>query len=51
MILKRMKRRHSRAAGGRDWSQRLKAKRPEIAIGADLIAGFPTETRKWRPTA
>jgi threonylcarbamoyladenosine tRNA methylthiotransferase MtaB len=43
MILKRMKRRHSR----RDAIQtvaRLKAKRPEIAIGADLIAGFPTET-------
>ena len=24
--------------------QRLKARRPEIAIGADLIAGFPTES-------
>lgn len=43
MMLKRMKRRHSReeAIG---LAQRLKAKRPEIAFGADLIAGFPTET-------
>tara|TARA_R110002074_G_scaffold52543_2_gene132487 strand:+ start:449 stop:1714 length:1266 start_codon:yes stop_codon:yes gene_type:complete len=42
MILKRMKRRHSReqAIG---LVQRLKSKRPEIAIGADIIAGFPTE--------
>ena len=42
MILKRMKRRHSR----RDaiaLVERLKARRPDIAIGADLIAGFPTE--------
>ena len=43
MILKRMKRRHSRAQAI-ETVQRLKAKRPEIAIGADLIAGFPTET-------
>ena len=28
---------------GRRVVERLKAKRPEIAIGADLIAGFPTE--------
>ncbi|OYY90601.1 MAG: tRNA (N(6)-L-threonylcarbamoyladenosine(37)-C(2))-methylthiotransferase MtaB [Sphingomonas sp. 28-66-16] len=43
MILKRMKRRHSR----RDAVaivDRLKRAREEIAIGADLIAGFPTET-------
>ena len=43
LVLRRMKRRHSR----RDAVQivaRLKAQRPEIAIGADLIAGFPTET-------
>ena len=42
LILKRMKRRHSRrdAIG---LVTRLKAKRPEIAVGADLIAGFPTE--------
>jgi threonylcarbamoyladenosine tRNA methylthiotransferase MtaB len=43
MILKRMKRRHSRAQAV-ETVQRLKARRPEIAIGADLIAGFPTET-------
>jgi len=42
MILKRMKRRHSRAQAI-DLVERLKAKRPGIAIGADLIAGFPTE--------
>ena len=43
MILKRMKRRHSRAQAV-ETVARLKAKRPGIAIGADLIAGFPTET-------
>ena len=43
MILKRMKRRHSRAQAI-DLIQRLKLARAEIAIGADLIAGFPTET-------
>ena len=42
MILKRMKRRHSRELAI-DLVARLKAKRPEIAIGADIIAGFPTE--------
>jgi len=43
MILKRMKRRHSRAQAI-DLVHRLKRARPAIAIGADLIAGFPTET-------
>ncbi len=43
MILKRMKRRHDRAQAIA-LVQRLKAARPDIAIGADLIAGFPTET-------
>jgi threonylcarbamoyladenosine tRNA methylthiotransferase MtaB len=43
MVLKRMKRRHSRAQAI-ETVARLKAKRPGIAIGADLIAGFPTET-------
>ncbi len=43
MILKRMKRRHSRAQAI-TLCARLKAARPEIALGADLIAGFPTET-------
>ena len=42
LILKRMKRRHLRGDAVR-LVQSLKAKRPEIAIGADLIAGFPTE--------
>lgn len=43
LILKRMKRRHNRAQAV-DLVQRLKSQRPEIAIGADLIAGFPTES-------
>jgi threonylcarbamoyladenosine tRNA methylthiotransferase MtaB len=42
MILKRMKRRHSRSQAIA-MVARLKSARPEIAIGADLIAGFPTE--------
>ncbi|WP_370310190.1 tRNA (N(6)-L-threonylcarbamoyladenosine(37)-C(2))-methylthiotransferase MtaB [Sphingobium abikonense] len=42
MILKRMKRRHSRADAVRI-VERLKAARPDISIGADIIAGFPTE--------
>jgi threonylcarbamoyladenosine tRNA methylthiotransferase MtaB len=45
MILKRMKRRHCRQQSV-DLVARLKQKRPEIAIGADLIAGFPTETEE-----
>ena len=43
MVLKRMKRRHSRA-DVLALCERLRALRPEIAFGADLIAGFPTET-------
>ena len=43
MILKRMKRRHSRVQAV-ELVERLKAKRPALAIGADIIAGFPTET-------
>lgn len=42
MVLTRMKRRHRRADAVR-LTERLKTARPEIAIGADLIAGFPTE--------
>ena len=42
MILKRMKRRHSRADAVRI-VERLKAACPDISIGADIIAGFPTE--------
>ena len=45
LILKRMKRRHSRAQAV-ELCQRVKAARPEIALGADLIAGFPTETEE-----
>jgi threonylcarbamoyladenosine tRNA methylthiotransferase MtaB len=43
MILKRMKRRHSRADALRLCAD-LRRRRPDIALGADLIAGFPTET-------
>jgi len=43
MILKRMKRRHSRADALR-LAREVRAVRPEVAFGADLIAGFPTET-------
>jgi len=43
LILKRMRRRHCRAdAVG--LIGRLRERRPELALGADLIAGFPTET-------
>lgn len=42
LILKRMKRRHLRADAV-ELVSRLKALRPDIAVGADLIAGFPTE--------
>ena len=43
LILKRMKRRHLRR-DAIDLITRLKDLRPDCAIGADLIAGFPTET-------
>jgi threonylcarbamoyladenosine tRNA methylthiotransferase MtaB len=45
MILKRMKRRHSRADAVRT-VERIKAVRRDATIGADLIAGFPTETEE-----
>ncbi|MBY0566889.1 MAG: tRNA (N(6)-L-threonylcarbamoyladenosine(37)-C(2))-methylthiotransferase MtaB [Hyphomonadaceae bacterium] len=45
LILKRMKRRHSRAQAIA-LCERLKTARPEIALGADFIAGFPTETEE-----
>ena len=45
MVLTRMKRRHRRADAVR-LTERLRAARPDIAIGADLIAGFPTEDEK-----
>ncbi len=44
LILKRMKRRHTREAAIA-LCTRLRAARPEISFGADMIAGFPTETQ------
>ncbi|WP_213735970.1 tRNA (N(6)-L-threonylcarbamoyladenosine(37)-C(2))-methylthiotransferase MtaB [Bradyrhizobium sp. dw_411] len=43
MILKRMKRRHSRA-DAIEFCAQVRRLRPDIALGADIIAGFPTET-------
>lgn len=43
MILKRMKRRHNRAQAVAI-VERIKVRRPAVSIGADIIAGFPTET-------
>jgi threonylcarbamoyladenosine tRNA methylthiotransferase MtaB len=43
LILKRMKRRHSRADAIAFCAQ-VRRLRPDIALGADIIAGFPTET-------
>ncbi len=43
LILKRMKRRHSRGDAVR-LCENLRAARPDIVFGADFIAGFPTET-------
>jgi threonylcarbamoyladenosine tRNA methylthiotransferase MtaB len=45
LILKRMKRRHSRD-GAIAVAHRARALRPEVAVSADLIAGFPTETEE-----
>jgi threonylcarbamoyladenosine tRNA methylthiotransferase MtaB len=45
MILKRMKRRHSRAQAVAA-VEKIKKARAESTIGADLIAGFPTETEE-----
>ena len=44
MILKRMKRRHNRAESVA-LCDRVRALRPDVVFGADLIAGFPTETQ------
>jgi len=51
MILKRMKRRHLRDDAIR-FCQEIRALRPDMVFGADIIAGFPTETeamfqRSW----
>lgn len=45
MILKRMKRRHSRA-DALDFAEQVRRLRPGFAFGADMIAGFPTETEE-----
>jgi threonylcarbamoyladenosine tRNA methylthiotransferase MtaB len=45
VILKRMKRRHSRA-DAIETARRARVLRPEVALGADLIAGFPTESEE-----
>ncbi len=45
LILKRMKRRHSRADAIR-FCETVRRLRPDIVFGADLIAGFPTETEE-----
>jgi threonylcarbamoyladenosine tRNA methylthiotransferase MtaB len=45
MILKRMKRRHTRADAVR-FCEEARRLRPDIVFGADLIAGFPTETEE-----
>jgi threonylcarbamoyladenosine tRNA methylthiotransferase MtaB len=43
MILKRMKRRHSRAEA-LEVVEKFRGIRPDMVFGADIIAGFPTET-------
>ena len=45
MVLKRMKRRHSRAEAVAI-CDKLRRLRPDIVFGADIIAGFPTETEE-----
>jgi threonylcarbamoyladenosine tRNA methylthiotransferase MtaB len=45
MILKRMKRRHSRK-DAIEFCAQVRRLRPDIVFGADIIAGFPTETEE-----
>lgn len=45
MVLKRMKRRHSRG-DAIAFCARVRALRPDVVFGADIIAGFPTETEE-----
>ena len=45
LVLKRMKRRHSRKQAI-DFCAQVRRLRPDIALGADIIAGFPTETEE-----
>src|SRR5512139_137731 len=45
LILKRMKRRHSRA-DAIAFCEQVRRLRPDVAVGADIIAGFPTESEE-----
>ncbi len=45
LILKRMKRRHSREQAI-NFCQAIRLKRPEVTFGADIIVGFPTESNE-----
>jgi threonylcarbamoyladenosine tRNA methylthiotransferase MtaB len=45
LVLKRMKRRHLRADAIR-FCETVRRLRPDIVLGADIIAGFPTETEE-----
>ena len=45
MVLKRMKRRHARE-DSIAFCHELKSRRPDMVFGADIIAGFPTETEE-----
>jgi threonylcarbamoyladenosine tRNA methylthiotransferase MtaB len=45
LILKRMKRRHSRK-DAIEFCRQVRKLRPDVALGADIIAGFPTETEQ-----
>jgi tRNA A37 methylthiotransferase MiaB len=45
MILKRMKRRHLRADTIK-FCEDVRKMRPDVVFGADIIAGFPTETEE-----
>jgi len=50
LILKRMKRRHSRA-DALAFVDQARRRRPDITFGADMIAGFPTETEEMAENA
>jgi threonylcarbamoyladenosine tRNA methylthiotransferase MtaB len=45
LILKRMKRRHARADAVH-FTEEVRRLRPDVVFGADIIAGFPTETEE-----
>ncbi len=45
IILKRMKRRHSRA-DAIEFCEQVRRLRPDVVFGGDIIAGFPTETEE-----